>query len=79
MYVYIIKSLVKANRHYVGITDDPKRRLQEHNAGESTSTWKYRPWKMVWFGWFRNAKAAHNFEEYLKSGSGRTFSKRHFY
>ena len=64
---------------YVGITDDPKRRLVEHNTGESPSTWKYRPWKLVWYCWFRNAKVAQRFEEYLKSGSGRTFSKRHLY
>jgi hypothetical protein len=37
-----------------------------------------RPWSLVVSMEFTTAKAASAFEKYLKSGSGRAFSKRHF-
>ncbi len=77
-HVYILESVSSPDRHYVGITADPKRRLDEHNAGKSIHTNKFRPWKLsVCVSFSDNAKAT-NFERYLKSGSGRAFAKRHF-
>ncbi len=78
MYVYIIKSITTANSFYIGISDDPVRRLAEHNAGRRLSTRTNRPWKPVATFWFENAVVAKRFEKYLKSGSGRSFCKKHF-
>ena len=45
-YVYILFSEV-ADRYYVGQSDDPERRLEEHNnAIKNSYTSKYRPWIM---------------------------------
>ena len=46
-YVYILQSEADLSKHYVGITDDPARRLDEHNSGNSVHTNKYRPWKIT--------------------------------
>ena len=53
-------------------------RLGCHNAGLSLHTAKYRPWKMVVAFEFPSEEQAARFEKYLKSGSGRAFTKRHF-
>ncbi|MDM7919750.1 MAG: GIY-YIG nuclease family protein [Methanosarcina sp.] len=46
-YVYIIYS-ESADMYYVGHTNDPVRRLTEHNTSEEIKfTAKYRPWKML--------------------------------
>ena len=43
-YVYILYS-ESADRYYVGHTDDPDRRLEEHNTALKNSyTAKFRPW-----------------------------------
>ncbi|MBO9667783.1 MAG: GIY-YIG nuclease family protein [Bdellovibrio sp.] len=78
MYVYRIKSLKYTNQIYIGITDNPKQRLIDHNTGKSTHTNKYKPWKMEVCIWFSNEQKAKDFEKYLKSGSGRAFSAKHF-
>jgi len=78
MYVYRLKSLVEKDRYYVGLTDNVERRLAEHNEGQTYSTRDSRLWKCVSTFWFENADIAERFEKYLKSGSGRAFSKRHF-
>jgi predicted GIY-YIG superfamily endonuclease len=78
MYVYILQSLKAPSRFYVGLTDDPDRRLKEHNWGESRHTNRFRPWQSVVTFWFAEDKTARRFERYLKSGSGREFVKRHF-
>src|SRR5688572_10414925 len=45
-YIYIIYS-VTANKFYVGYSDNPARRLIEHNTTPfNTYTSKYRPWIM---------------------------------
>ena len=71
-YVYILKSL-KDNSRYVGFTNDLKRRIKEHNNGESTYTKGHLPWKLIWYCVFTDKLIASNFEKYLKSGSGIAF------
>lgn len=77
-YVYILKSVQYPSKHYVGSTNDLKRRLKEHNSGHTTHTNKYKPWKLITYLAFDEPRKADKFEEYLKSGSGRTFAKNHF-
>ncbi len=46
-YLYILVS-ESSGKYYVGITDDPGRRLIEYNTSErNTYTPKYRPWKIA--------------------------------
>ncbi|MBV8239545.1 MAG: GIY-YIG nuclease family protein [Hyphomicrobiales bacterium] len=46
-YVYLIESHESAEHRYVGMTSDLKRRLQEHNSGQSPHTSKHMPWRLV--------------------------------
>ncbi|MBS1968883.1 MAG: GIY-YIG nuclease family protein [Bdellovibrionales bacterium] len=78
MYVYRLRSIPCPNQIYSGITDNPKQRLADHNAGKSPHTNKYKPWKMELCIWFAEESKARAFEKYLKSGSGRAFSAKHF-
>jgi predicted GIY-YIG superfamily endonuclease len=78
MFVYVLESITTPSRHYTGLSSDPASRLDWHNAGLSTHTRKHRPWKMLASIDFSDAGTAVRFEKYLKTGSGRAFSKRHF-
>ncbi|MGB8819011.1 MAG: GIY-YIG nuclease family protein [Rhizobiaceae bacterium] len=64
--------------HYVGITSDLKDRLARHNAGAVPHTSKFAPWGIKTYIAFSDEKQAHAFEAYLKSASGRAFSKKRF-
>lgn len=77
-FVYILRSDVSPDRHYVGLTTDVERRLHWHNHGPSGVTTANRPWSLVAAIEFTDAGLAGRFERYLKSGSGRAFAKRHF-
>jgi len=46
-YIYSIQSETTPSKYYVGLTTDIKRRLDEHNAGKSIHTNKFRPWNLV--------------------------------
>jgi putative endonuclease len=74
-YVYILQSAV-AEHYYVGIIDDLRTRLDKHNAGEVPHTSKDRPWRVKTYVAFNDEKQAFKFEKYLKSPSGRAFSKK---
>jgi len=74
-YVYILQS-INTDHFYVGITDDLRTRLAKHNACEVPHTSKYRPWQVKTYIAFIDEKQALNFEKYLKSPSGRAFSKK---
>ena len=74
-YVYILQSLLDTEHFYTGITDDVDARLLKHNSGAVTHTAKYRPWRIKSYIAFTNEDRAFAFEKYLKSGSGRAFSK----
>jgi len=75
-YVYMLQSKSCEGQRYVGITSNLKRRLAEHNAGESPHTSKYLPWKLVAYIAFSDARKAETLERYLKSGSGHAFAKK---
>ncbi|MBY0495018.1 MAG: GIY-YIG nuclease family protein [Cyanobacteria bacterium] len=77
--VYIIRSDRDASKHYTGITNDLDARLHWHNHGDRGGhTANERPWSLVVAFVFPTEAAARRFEVYLKGGSGRAFSKRHF-
>ena len=76
--VYIIRSDTDSSRHYVGITNNLRKRLEWHNHGPAGHTIANRPWSLVVSIEFPTEAEAIRFERYLKSGSGRAFAKRHF-
>jgi len=77
-YVYQLVSEANPERHYTGITTDLKARLAKHNRGEVSHTSKHVPWRIEVVIAFRDEEKARAFERYLKSSSGRAFSKKHF-
>lgn len=77
-YVYMLKSERFPDRCYTGSTVDLKKRLQEHNNGQSGHTRKYIPWRLLGYVALSDHGKADAFEAYLKTASGRAFAKRHF-
>lgn len=75
-YVYILQSIKDPERHYVGSTDDLRQRLKFHNDGKVPHTSKYKPWRVNAYLGFSDEKRAIAFEKYLKSSSGRAFSRK---
>ena len=73
---YVLKELGK-DSFYVGYTTNLKRRIIQHNMGETYST-KGRYWYIYCYFTFRSRYLAEDFERYLKTHSGRSFSKKHF-
>lgn len=71
-YTYILQSS-KSGVLYYGYTSDLKRRVKEHNDGNSQFTRGHRPWKLVYYSAFASEQKAKDFELYLKSGSGKAF------
>jgi len=77
-YVYILESEKNTKHWYVGITNNLNLRLAEHNAGDSIHTSKFKPWRIKNYIMFHDREKAEAFETYLKSQSGRAFTKKHF-
>jgi predicted GIY-YIG superfamily endonuclease len=78
-YVYLIRSTSSPDRTYIGFSEDLKQRMADHNAGKSTHTAKYVPWKLVSYHAFVDKRTAQEFEHYLKTGSGQAFAKKRFW
>jgi predicted GIY-YIG superfamily endonuclease len=60
----------------IGSTADLKQRLQQHNAGQSAHTSKFKPWRVVSDIAFADRGKAEAYERYLKSGSGHAFAAK---
>ncbi len=78
-YVYLLQSVNHPDHCYIGLTSNLKNRLAEHNAGKSQHTAKFRPWETVVVIRFEDDARAAEFEQYLKSGSGRAFANRYLW
>jgi len=60
---------------YTGYTNDLKRRLKEHNSGQSTYTINKGPYELIYYEACLNEFDAKAREIYLKSGRGKLFLK----
>ncbi len=69
-YVYALVSK-KDKGLYIGISQNPKRRLKMHNAGMTRSTKSRRPFLLVFQESCGSRKAAREKEKFYKSGCGR--------
>ena len=74
-YVYILQS-GKDNNHYVGYTNDLRRRLKEHNEGKNFSTAPRIPFKLIYYEAYIDKKDAVEREKFFKTGWGRQYTKR---
>ena len=69
-FVYILKS-TKDNKLYTGYSEDPIRRLKDHNSGRTKSLLNRRPLVLVYQEEFNSEIEAKRREKFLKSGQGR--------
>ncbi len=73
-YTYILQS--RNNSLYVGVTNDLKRRFQEHNDGIGGKyTQDNRPHKLIFYEAHTSKKDACAAEKFFKSGHGREVLK----
>jgi putative endonuclease len=78
-FVYLIRSVARPDKTYVGQTECVDARLAAHNAGHCLYTARYRPWELVLFIGTPFPDKAMKLERYLKSGSGHSFAHRHLW
>ena len=75
-YIYILQSECNPERFYTGHTDNLDSRLKAHNQKKCKHTSKYIPWKIKAAVAFTDEGKALEFEKYLKTASGRVFTKK---
>lgn len=69
-YFYILQSNKDSNYFYKGSTDDPNRRLVQHNTGQVISTRPWFPFRLVYIEGYLYERAARVREHAVKkSGS----------
>ncbi len=73
-YTYALKS-ISHNYIYVGLTNSPKRRTNQHNSGKEQTTRFYAPFNLIYLKAFNTRAEARKHEKYLKSGCGKEFLK----
>jgi putative endonuclease len=76
-YIYILYSQ-RADRYYIGHTDEPARRVEEHNTIIKNSyTSKFRPWiRKVYFPVSNSRGEARKTEFYLKKMKSRVLIEK---
>lgn len=72
-YVYVLEN--KAQEHYIGFTKNLKKRVQEHNLGDTQST-RDSSWRCIYYEACLDEDDARRREKYLKTTQGRRMLKR---
>lgn len=69
IYLYILECSDKTL--YVGVTNNPERRLMQHNLGQNKTAYTYnrRPVKIIYAEGFRNFQLAFDTETRIKKWS----------
>ena len=65
IYTYLLKSII-VNNYYTGISENPERRLFEHNSGKVKITAKNRPYILVYKKLHNSYAEARKHEIWLK-------------
>lgn len=73
-YVYFV--FLNDNKIYKGITNNLKRRINEHELGKVASTKNKRPIKLIYYEAYLFKEDALRREKYLKTTYGRRDIKR---
>jgi putative endonuclease len=73
-YTYAIKSKER-NYIYVGLTNNPERRIAEHNSKKEKTTRSYAPFIIILIEKHETRIEARKREIYLKSGIGKKYLK----
>jgi putative endonuclease len=70
--VYVLRNW--AGKFYIGLSEDPVVRLQQHNSGVSRWTRSRGPWKLEWVSPPMDLSSARKLESHLKrQKAGRSF------
>jgi len=75
-YIYSLKC---KDDFYVGCTNNLQGRLERHINGQVLATKNRRPLELIFYFAINDKYKAFEFEKYLKSGSGRAFTKKHLF
>jgi putative endonuclease len=73
-YVYVVKS-TSSGSIYIGSTNNIKRRLIEHNCGNSRYTKNRGPWELIYVEEKKSSVDATKREKFFKTGDGRKVLK----
>lgn len=73
-YVYVLRSL-KSGKWYIGVTNNLRKRFNEHQTGKSVYTKGRGPFEIIYYEAGINRLDAEARETYLKSGMGRKYLK----
>lgn len=71
-YVYVLQSELDHGL-YIGFSTDLRRRLRQHEGGESQATAHRGPWQLIYYEAYRFRQDAEGREKFLKSGAGRRY------
>lgn len=63
--VYLIRSKIDGS-YYVGISENPNKRLDEHNSGKLKTTSRKKPYDLVYTKEYPDYKSARKHEIWLK-------------
>lgn len=74
-HIYILRSL-KDQGLYVGMSQNPAKRLAQHNAGKTFSTRSRRPFELCYQELHASRELARQREKYLKSYNGASEKQR---
>jgi putative endonuclease len=74
-YLYILKSS-KIGKYYIGISQNPQKRLDYHNTFEKGFTSRYRPWSIVYTQLFNSKFEASMAEKKLKNWKSKNMIER---
>ena len=68
--VYVLKSL-KDSKNYIGFTTNLDKRVEDHNAGKTTSTAPRRPFELLYCEYHNSKSDALRRERYFKTTAGK--------
>jgi len=74
-FLYILYSK-KLDRYYIGSTNDPRRRIDEHQRGQTKSTQRGTPWELKLLQSFPSINQATRAEKILKRWKNRSIIER---
>ena len=75
-YVYFL--FLKNEDIYIGLTDDLRRRINEHALGKVESTKSFRPFQLVGYEAYALKSDAQRRERFLKTTEGRRLFRQQY-